>query len=300
MGRGGTLGVLNPSDTPTYFAGGNYRRRIRLVASAPGVVDGGLEDDQHYFTVALQHDGACVVSVTSASLRAPWSTCAAAADPLRALAGMPLSDRSLAVTEWTESHHHCTHQLDLAALAAAHAARVVAGGAPRRQYDAEIPFGLLDGEEHTVTLVRDDRAAARLGRARRRHRRAESVRRRHERVRTVGRRDARSRRRRGRDRPPPRVQHRHEPGPRSRPVPDPRRHARACGRSATRCSRSGRRSPSATAGSSATTTTGPTTCSRRARREQDLRRGRRQSNELITSAPNASSVVGAAKSANQT
>lgn len=68
---------------------------------------------------------------------------------------MPLSDRCLAVTEWTDSVQHCTHQLDLAGLCIAHAARVVSGGAPRRQYDAEIPFGLLDGEEHTVTLARD-------------------------------------------------------------------------------------------------------------------------------------------------
>lgn len=96
-----------------------------------------------------------MVSVASASVRAPWSTCSEAADPLRALIGMPLSDRCLAVTQWTASELHCTHQLDLAGLAAAHAARVVAGGATRRQYDAEIPFGLLDGEEHTVNLTRD-------------------------------------------------------------------------------------------------------------------------------------------------
>jgi Protein of unknown function (DUF2889) len=146
---------LDPPGTSTYFPSGNYRRRIRVVATAPGVVEGGLEDDQHYFTVTLHHDGAGVTSVTSASVRAPWSTCAAAAEPLRALAGMPLSDRCLAVTEWTASEQHCTHQLDLAGLCIAHAARVVRGGAARRQYDAEIPFGLRDGDEHTVTLTRD-------------------------------------------------------------------------------------------------------------------------------------------------
>jgi len=151
----GTLGLLDEPDTPTYFPCGNYRRRIRVVATAPGVIEGGLEDDQHYFTVTLHHDDERVATVTSASLRAPWSTCAAAAEPLRALAGMPLSDRCLAVTEWTASAQHCTHQLDLAGLCIAHAARVVRGGAPRRQYDAEVPFGLLDGEEHTVTLARD-------------------------------------------------------------------------------------------------------------------------------------------------
>jgi hypothetical protein len=151
----GTLDPLDPPATPTFFAHGNYRRRIRVVATGPGVVEGGLEDDQHYFTVTLEHDDRRVVRVTSASRRAPWSTCAAAAEPLRSLAGMPLSDRCLAVTEWTASAQHCTHQLDLAGLCIAHAARAVAGGASRRQYDAEIPFGLLDGDEHTVTLTRD-------------------------------------------------------------------------------------------------------------------------------------------------
>jgi len=126
-----------------------------VVASAPGTVEGGLEDDQHYFTVTLRHDDERVVSIASGSVRAPWTTCADAATPLRALAGMPLSDRCLAVTAWTESEQHCTHQLDLAGLTIAHAARVGRGGATVRQYDAEIPFGLLDGEQHTVTLARD-------------------------------------------------------------------------------------------------------------------------------------------------
>jgi hypothetical protein len=150
-----SLGLVASSGPPTFFPHGRYRRRIRLVARHPGVVEGGLEDDQHYFTVTLHHDGTHVQSVASRSVRAPWSTCAAAAAPLRALADTPLSDRCVAVTRGTESAHHCTHQLDLAGLAIAHAARVLAGGADRRQYDAVVPFGLLDGEEHIVTLERD-------------------------------------------------------------------------------------------------------------------------------------------------
>jgi Protein of unknown function (DUF2889) len=153
MGRD-TLGFLS-DPVPTHFPYGRYRRRIRVVATGPGVVEGGLEDDIHYFTVTVRHDDTRVLSVSSTSVRAPWATCSAAAEPLRTLAGMPLSDRCLAVTEWTESHQHCTHQLDLAGLAVAHATRVRAGGAPRRQYDAEIPYGLLQGEEHTVVLARD-------------------------------------------------------------------------------------------------------------------------------------------------
>jgi len=150
-----TLAGVPSAAAPTYFPYGRYRRRVRLVARRPGTVEGGLEDDQHYFTVSLHHDDTHVQSVTSGSVRAPWSTCADAAEPLRALAGMPLSDRCLAVTQWTESAMHCTHQLDLAGLAIAHAARIVAGGASRREYDAIVPFGLLDGEQHTVTLDRD-------------------------------------------------------------------------------------------------------------------------------------------------
>jgi hypothetical protein len=150
-----TLGIVPSSDTATFFPHGHYRRRIRVVEREPGIVEGGLEDDQHYFSVTLHHDDERVRSVTGGSVRAPWSTCADAATALRALVGMPLSDRCLSVTRRTDSVQHCTHQLDLAGLAIAHAARVVAGGSPRRQYDAAVPFGLLDGDEHTVTLDRD-------------------------------------------------------------------------------------------------------------------------------------------------
>ena len=116
---------------------------------------GGLEDDQHYFTVRVVHDGEHVNAITSESVRAPWTTCPAAGAQLQALVGTPLSDRCLDVAGHTRSDQHCTHQLDVATLAVAHAARVAAGGAARRQYDMVVPFGLLDGQRHTVTLARD-------------------------------------------------------------------------------------------------------------------------------------------------
>jgi hypothetical protein len=152
---GDTLARLDPSASPTYFPYGRYRRRIRVVAPDAHTVVGGLEDDQHYFTVHLEHDGARVVALTSASVRAPWSTCPAAGAQLQALVGTPLSDRCIAVAGRTRSDQHCTHQLDIATLAVAHAARVSAGGATRRQYDVVVPFGLLDGQRHVVTLARD-------------------------------------------------------------------------------------------------------------------------------------------------
>jgi hypothetical protein len=150
---------LLSSGTPsTYFPHGHYRRRIRLIARDARTVVGGLEDDQHYFTVEVEHDGEQVTAIAAESVRAPWTTCPAAGAQLQALVGVPLSDRCLEVAGHTRSDQHCTHQLDIATLAVAHAARVTAGGAERRQYDIVVPFGLLDGQRHTVTLARDGEA----------------------------------------------------------------------------------------------------------------------------------------------
>jgi hypothetical protein len=119
-----------------------------------GVVAAGLEDDFHYFTVRLQHDGERVLAADAEARRWPWTTCPGAAEPLRALAGMPLSRRCLAVGDWTDPRRNCTHMFDLAGLAVAHAAR---GGPPgtRRQYDVAVPVGAQAGGRHEVRLWRD-------------------------------------------------------------------------------------------------------------------------------------------------
>ncbi len=136
------------------FRTGSFRRRLRVVARDPDVVVGGLEDDFHYFQVELRHDGERVVTMEARSLRWPWSTCPGAAEPLRDLAGMPLSRRCLAVGEWADPRLNCTHMFDLAGLAVAHAAR---GGPPgtTRQYDVQIPAGAQLGDRHEVRLWRD-------------------------------------------------------------------------------------------------------------------------------------------------
>jgi hypothetical protein len=133
---------------------GAFRRRIRVVVETPEVVAGGLEDDFHYFQVRLRHDGERVVDVEAESRRWPWSTCPSAAEPLRALAGMPLSPRCMAVGDWSDPRQNCTHMFDLAGLAAAHAWR---GGPPgtTRQYDVEIPAGAQAGGPVDVALSRD-------------------------------------------------------------------------------------------------------------------------------------------------
>jgi hypothetical protein len=113
-----------------------YRRRIRVVTAAPGVVVSELEDDFHHFVVTLTHDGERVVSAENESHRWPWSTCPDAAVPLRALAGMPLSRRFTAAGKWTDPKQNCTHQFDTACHAITHAA----WGRDTRIYDVEVPL----------------------------------------------------------------------------------------------------------------------------------------------------------------
>lgn len=115
---------------------GAYRRRIRLVATEPGVVVADLEDDFHRFRVTVRHGGQRVVQVGAESLRFPWSTCPDAGVVLHELEGSPLSVRVTDAARHSDPRRNCTHMFDLAGLAIAHAARG-AGGV--RQYDAELP-----------------------------------------------------------------------------------------------------------------------------------------------------------------
>jgi hypothetical protein len=112
-----------------------YRRRIRLSAVGPGVVVSDLQDDFHHFVITLRHDGERIESVEAVSERWPWSTCPAAAIPLRKLAGMPLERRFTAAGRWTDPKQNCTHQFDAACHAITHAA----SRRSERLYDLEVP-----------------------------------------------------------------------------------------------------------------------------------------------------------------
>jgi hypothetical protein len=143
----------------TVFPHGSYRRRIRVVNTEEGVVAGGLEDDFHHFTVTLRHDGERVTAAEGGTRRSPWTTCADARAPLRAIEGMALSPRCLSVGEHTDPRANCTHMFDLAGLAVAHAARGGAVGAAR-QYDVQIPYAAqIQGGEQTVRCWRDGQLA---------------------------------------------------------------------------------------------------------------------------------------------
>lgn len=136
----------------TFYPYGSYRRRIRVINTSSNHTEAGLEDDFHYFTVSLTHDGSVLTDITATAVRWPWTTCADADTPLRNLIGMSISSRCLAVGEVSSPALQCTHMFDLAGLAIAHAGRSFTPGY-QRQYDIEIPYGM--DQNKTVTCNRD-------------------------------------------------------------------------------------------------------------------------------------------------
>ncbi len=103
---------------PLIDAGRVAARRLQLIEPAPARVTAEVEDDYHRFFVELRHDGERITGVGTESKRFPWTTCPSAGDHLATrLTGVALRD--------VESHEtpltHCTHMLDLAIMAAAHA-----------------------------------------------------------------------------------------------------------------------------------------------------------------------------------
>jgi hypothetical protein len=101
----------------------------------PGIVQGDMEDDFHRFGVVLEHDGERVVQMQGEARRHPWTECPGATVPLRKLAGMRLSTRPTAASDYTNARENCTHLFDVASLVISHAA----AGRDRRQYDITIP-----------------------------------------------------------------------------------------------------------------------------------------------------------------
>jgi hypothetical protein len=136
-------------DTP--YGEGLYRRRIRLRNLTPGHAAGELEDDFHHFRVDLVHDGATILEARGHYFRGPWTVCAEAPEPLRAIEHHPLSARSTGIGAYAAARANCTHLFDLAGLVVAHATR----DEPSRQYDIEITDPAGPSLASTATLWRD-------------------------------------------------------------------------------------------------------------------------------------------------
>ena len=103
---------------PLMDAGKIACRRLQLIDPQPGRVTAEVEDDYHRFFVDLRHDGERITGVATNAKRSPWTTCPSAGDHLaERLTGALLSE----VASREDPLTHCTHMLDLAILAAAHA-----------------------------------------------------------------------------------------------------------------------------------------------------------------------------------
>lgn len=136
-------------DTP--YGEGLYRRRIRLVNLAPTHAAGELEDDFHHFRVDLRHDGTTILEARGRYLRGPWTVCANAPEPLRAIESRPLTRSSTGIGAYTAARANCTHLFDLAGLVVAHATRADA----ERVYDVEITDPVGEEQSSRATMWRD-------------------------------------------------------------------------------------------------------------------------------------------------
>jgi hypothetical protein len=123
-------------------------RRLVTLHCEAGRSIGRVQDNVHDFSVTLLHDGVRVTDVEAQAIRFPWTTCPMGTERLKALIGTPLvgGDR-----EKIDQSLQCTHMLDVAKLALAHASR---GG--DREYRVQVDAKDAAGECLAV-LYRDGR-----------------------------------------------------------------------------------------------------------------------------------------------
>lgn len=123
---------------PTYPPG--LWRRI-LLQPGSGWIGGALEDDMHRFHIRLDHAQGRITRVTAKAVRHPWSACPGATGFIaKELTGALLEDVAR-----RDPAQHCTHLLDLAIVAAAHA-----GDTAPTRFDMQVP-DRVDGRT-TATL----------------------------------------------------------------------------------------------------------------------------------------------------
>ena len=140
--------------------GGAFNRAIVLKTLDTTTVEAELEDDFHRFGVTLRHDGRRVIALEGRSTRYPWTSCPLASGALAALCGLPVDAHPVDLYRHADPRLQCTHQFELAGLAATHAGRP----AGRRRYDLQVEDFAGDGRRATLrqdgALVLDWRFAA--------------------------------------------------------------------------------------------------------------------------------------------
>ncbi|MEM7140600.1 MAG: DUF2889 domain-containing protein [Actinomycetota bacterium] len=130
---------------------GVYRRRIHLRLDGRHA-SGELEDDFHHFRMELDHDDAEVTAVSGSGVRAPWTMCLTAGEPIQAVVGTALRTGPLALGA-LDARANCTHLFDLTGLVVTHAARGVDGD---RVYDMAIDDPDPASARRHARLWRDD------------------------------------------------------------------------------------------------------------------------------------------------
>lgn len=141
-------------DTPraTTRPGGEGVYRRRVIVRLEGAHAGGeLEDDFHHFRVELDHDGSAVTAVDGSGVRAPWTMCLTAGEPIQALVGTLLRTGPLALAA-LDARKNCTHMFDLAGLIVTHTARGIDGD---RIYDMAVDDPHPETAERHAQLWRD-------------------------------------------------------------------------------------------------------------------------------------------------
>jgi hypothetical protein len=128
-----------------------FRRRIVIQAQNDQEVRAALEDDFHHFRVSIRHNSEILTDIKGWAVRFPYDACPSAANQLRGLLGMPLSDIAHSVNRQTDAKLQCTHLLDLAGLAIAAAAANIEQrhyeiAVPQRLFGATSPSLWRDGE----------------------------------------------------------------------------------------------------------------------------------------------------------
>jgi hypothetical protein len=132
----------------TFHRPGIYRRRLQITTE-PGRAIALLEDDPHCYRVTIDHDGEHITAAHADTIRIPWTACRQASHQLDRLVGLPLDGSAPGVRQLTDSSQQCTHMLDTAVLAIAHAARGIA----QRRYDVSVECFDMDAPQRVQVLV---------------------------------------------------------------------------------------------------------------------------------------------------
>jgi hypothetical protein len=99
-----------------------FERTITASATA-GHASASVIDEFHHFEVNILHDGRLVTGISGAAHRVPWTTCPGAINQLSVFVGVSLSPTLGGASYGIDASEQCTHLLDLAKLAVAHATR---------------------------------------------------------------------------------------------------------------------------------------------------------------------------------